>query len=115
MQFSGLAKASNGDMKLIVAGGKDGGTYYELTRVLDLQTLEWTTGQPLPHNLYLGQTVQYKSTFLLFGGYTSSGDFTAIYEYEPDTGAWITRPETLPAARRGFAAFLVPDTAVNCY
>ena len=108
----------DGSTKLVVAGGRIPSTVDSIsaTEILDLDTLQWTTGQKLPGNLeiYAGSSVPYQNTFLIVGGQGHSMNHKTIFEWDPNTNGWITRTEQLTTARFRAPAFLVPDDAVDC-
>ena len=105
-----------GRPKIVVAGGEIGGSYHKTSEILDLQTLEWSSGPDLPVGLAAGGSVPYKKTFLIVGGDIQPENMNSnvIYEYDGILDAWITWDEVLATARQNLAAFLVPDEAVNC-
>ena len=89
------------------------------TEELDLDNpTEWTPGKSIPKPLDRGATVQFKNSFLLVGGFTNNDGYSVyselIYEYNPEVDAWNTRAERLNIGRDHTAAFLVPDSVVNC-
>ena len=111
--FLGIVEKTDGSQKLVVTGGYFSAIYYSSTEELDLDTLQWTAGKDLPDALDYGSSVQYKDSFLAVGG-TNGAATDHIYEYDSDTGDWITRIEKMVSARYLFAAFLVPEEVANC-
>ena len=114
-----MVEDSAGKKKVIVTGGKISGDSVESTLLLDLDNpIEWTTGIDLPQALNRGGSVQFKNTFLVVGGSRDEVDYKYfsdfIYEYEVETGEWITRTERLQSERDNPAAFLVPDYVATC-
>ena len=104
---------------MIVTGGTDseadGWNYLKSTQILDLKSLQWTSGPDLPLIGAFGVAVPYKNTFLVVGGKDSGHAVQdTIFEFDPETGDWITRIEQMTLKRSLFAAFMVPDYAVNC-
>ena len=115
-----MVEYPDGSKKVIVTGGLSSGVQIVDTEELDLANpTQWTTGSPLPKALDRGSTVQFRKSFLLVGGYTKNDGFNfysdLIYEYNLDLDVWNTRNERLKIGRDHTAAFLVPDSVVNCF
>ena len=105
-----MIKDQNGKFKVIAAGG------YRMksSEIFDIESRKWTNGPDLPNVIYHGESVQYKNTFLIVGGWDGSNRFDSIYEYDIRTNQWIKRSEKLKRARLAFTAFLVPDEVAQC-
>ena len=78
-----------------------------------MKSLKWTSGPDLPKTGVYGVSVPYKNTFLIVGGIFESSS-KSIYQFDPNSEGWIRRSEGLQTDKRAMAAFLVPDSAVNC-
>ena len=107
----------NGTRKLVITGGEIDSSLIRLTEELDLQTMEWSTGQDLPMFLSQSDSVPFGRSFLVVGGKANLDDNRRkefIYEYVRETNEWLTRAETFSAGRSDGAAFMVPDSAVDC-
>ena len=114
--IAGLAITSDGRRKLVVTGGRTGNTPLQSTEILDLDTLQVTSGQDLPAIRYHAASVQYKNTFLVVGGMNGNDRVTdTIFEFDPENDTWIIRTERMALGRSAFAAFIVPPEHVNCF
>ena len=51
--------------KLVVMGGGDGFNYFSSTEVLNLSTMNWSSGQELPYTMAYGNAVQYEGDLYL--------------------------------------------------
>ena len=117
----GLVRNPDGRTLLVVAGGKVSHTVYlASTEILDLETNTWSTGPDLPEAMGYGNTVQYKNTFIIVGGYRKDSDGSEhysrpIYRFNPENHEWEELGHGLTNwARAGSASFLVSDDDVYC-
>ena len=98
-----------------MTGGQSANGVLQSTEILDLDTMQWSAGPNLPGPRYDAASVPYKNTFLVVGGKDGGHAVQdTIFEFDPETGDWITRIEQMTLKRSLFAAFMVPDYAVNC-
>ena len=88
----------------VVAGGRSKST----SEILDLDTLTWRVGPPMPMTVDRAYGAQYGNTFVVVHEF-------GIYEFDPENEAWITREETLDNGRRDTVAIFVSDNMVNCF
>ena len=63
--------------------------------------------------LFAARSVPYGNSFLLVGGYVSTYVDT-VYELDPDQLKWIELSQKLENARYWHAAFLVPNSLIEC-
>lgn len=98
----GMVKNKKNGREIMMVSGNE-------TRVLDLGTLSWRDGPPVPGGTQHGATVQVGDTFLLTGGH--GNDYAIdehIWEYDPSGEKWIERNETLAKTRTRHAAVGLP-------
>ena len=78
--------------------------------ILDLSSLSWRPGPPLPRAIRGAASVQFGDSFLVVGGQDGDGaSLSSVYEYNPVDEEWALRAEELSLGRRGVPAV----TAVN--
>ena len=76
--YAGLVEYPDGRREVIIAGGYNTKT----SEIFDLDTEEWTAGQDLSvdTDLYGGISVQYGSTFIIAGGFTSEFSYESAVQ-----------------------------------
>lgn len=94
------------------------------TEILNLNTLEWRRGPPLPVEFRFGTTLQYGDSFLILGGLVNERasfrglqkgemELKSILEYDVDTEKWNIRDDVMNRRRSKksgwFTAFYVPN------
>ena len=113
----GLARKSNGQKMVLVAGGYKGslnGNTDEV-QIFDVEAQAWRMGENvLPGGvLEYSAAVQWGRTFLLTGGQASVDTSTVksdlILEFSPDDETWIVREERLAKPRSSHIAVLVNE------
>ena len=112
--LAGLVTYTNGLKKVVVAGGW-GGQNIQSTEILNLETLEWESGPDLPNVMASsGESVPFRNSFLIVGGYKGKNYLDMIYEFDLDTDNWKLKPQRLKKGRLFFTAFLIPDDIAGC-
>ena len=108
--FAGLFENGNGEMELVVAGGRgSNGT----TEIFSPKHGTWRSGPLMPVVLEHGASVQYGNTFLAVGGMDNNGTATkSVYMFDPE--GWIEMPQKMENGRAFFAAFLVDEDYLPC-
>ncbi len=102
----GLVSERGAPKRVVVAGGRGSGGITDKVEVLDLSTLTWSTGPPLPIKNHYMTSLPYRNTFYLLGGHIGSKLIDPIYRCEPETGHWTLLPYRLSATSYDFPAFI---------
>lgn len=70
----------------------------------------------LPFDIRNGQSVPWKDSFLIVGGYSyDKGDYLdSILYYNPQTDAWDLMNQRMKKTRQRFTAFSVPKDFGSC-
>jgi hypothetical protein len=101
---------------IIVVGGQDrdlSGPALATTEILDLATMTWTEGSPLPSGRYLTQLISFNNSLLLVGGLFGL-DEEKLYHFSSIGGSWEPLQQTMEEGRMFHFAFLIPDKYTNC-
>ena len=114
--FAGLVEYPNGKKKLVVAGGRGrDNNFIQSTEILDLDSMQWTSGQDIPDTvLAFSEIIQFEKTMLIVGGYKPNVAVDTILQFDPETEGWIERSEHLSSPKYHLTLLFVPDNAVNC-
>ncbi len=79
--------------------------------ILELSTLTWSMGSPLPQRLHFHAGIQYHDTFFLAGGHEGRRAVNTVYRYEPRSGHWELLPYRMSRPAHAMAAFPVSRKA----
>ena len=83
----------------MVAGGAAESFAERATEILDLDSLQWRQGPPLPESVSPGLSVPHRDAFLIFGRKDE------IYELVEEI--WVLREEKLRRREQNFGPFLL--------
>ena len=111
---AGLVTYPNGTRAIIAAGGR----FVLTSEIWVIDSDEWIVGPNLPFDgsyLQEGASVSYQDSFLIVGG-ELDGDLAqdTIISFNTVTEDWEILPQRLENARRIFAAFMIPNSFINC-
>jgi subtilisin family serine protease len=94
--------------KLYNMGGflSDLSTVSDTTRIYDIGTNTWTTGEPIPATLGAPATMLLDGIIYVAGGYDGEGDVDTLYAYDIASDTWTTDLARMPQALHapGFGA-----------
>ena len=89
---AGLVKQTDGTRQIVVAGGRYLASTSNVTEILDLQTLEWSTGDDLPDDINSGASVPFNDSFLIVGGLDADNPpVKSIYYFNPQDQKWESK------------------------
>ena len=104
--------------KIIIAGGVGSVLYswLNVVDILDLTTLTWTTGPPLPVGLrFLQLAEHYTGGVVAIGGEDSFNvSRSEIYHLKPGADAWQTMTQRLRTGRNNPNICLLHNSLANC-
>ena len=108
----GLVTHSNGTKEIVITSSHDSVTL-EKTEILNLDTMTWRAGPPLPtdDHTFDGSSLPYGNSFLAIGGYSLDYDQSnEIWYFNPDSYTWELMA-TMAEEREHPTAILLPDNA----
>ncbi len=103
----GVVEERGTPKRVVVSGGWRASKILTTVEVLQLSTLKWSTGHPLPQKLFYHRSVQFRNTFFILGGHNGSSNLNTIYRFESETGRWTLLSYKLSTRARGITAFAV--------
>ena len=113
---SRMVNPTNGARSIVIAGGIYNGEFSTTTDILDLQTLQWKRGPPLPITLARAQMLEhYNGGVIVIGGESRGNTYRDEIFYLPaESDSWIKLPQRLRRKRSHHVAFPIPDELALC-
>ena len=109
---SGLVEYPDGTTGILFTCGRS----EPASDFLNLDTLLWESKAPLPHDIFLAESVPYKNSFLIAGGESVeliTYGLDTIYYYSPEDDEWQLLGR-MKYGRNRSPSFLIPDWYANC-